>query len=178
MKKKLEAAAKDRTLVSLWRDDIDASPVNGFVLGVGAEWVLLTYVSEEIAYNGFVALRLKDITEVESPHVHAAFITRALELKKLKEPDLPDVELLGTGPLIMSAGRSFPIVTLSRELTDPDTCQIGMPVQVQAGTVSLMEIDANAVWYDDVEFYRLDEITRLDFGGGYEEALTLVGGSN
>ena len=178
MKKKLETAAKDHTLVSLWRDDIDASPVNGFVVGVGAEWVLVSYVNEEIAYNGFVALRLKDITEVESPHVHADFITKALELKKLAAPTPPDLDLSGTGPLVLSVGRAYPVVTISRELTDPDTCQIGMPVQVQSGTVSLMEIDANAVWYDDVEFYRLDEITRLDFGGGYEEALTLVGGSN
>ena len=49
-----------------------------------------------------------------------------------------------------------------------------LPLTVQAGSVSLMEIDANAVWYDDVEFYRLDEITRVDFGGGYEEALVLA----
>lgn len=178
MKKKLLAAVKDRTLVNLWRDEIDASPVTGFVAGVGSEWCLLVYVNEEITYNGFVAVRLRDVSEVESPHVHHEFITKALELKKLKEPEVPDVDLLGTGPLIMSVGRLFPVVTISREVEDPDTCQVGMPVQVQAGTVSLMEIDANAVWYDDVEFYRLDDITRLDFGGGYEEALVLVGGSN
>ena len=66
-----------------------------------------------------VALRLKEVTEVESPHVPAAFMTRAFELKKLKEPDIPAVDLSGTGPLVMSVGRFFPIVTLSRELTDP-----------------------------------------------------------
>ena len=178
VKNQLKSAAEDHALIRLWRDDIDALEEVGYVIGVGAEWCLLSYVSRDIAFNGFAALRLKDVTEVEAPHEHAAFIEKALELKKLKEPDHPDIDLKDTGALVMSAGRAFPVVTLSREIADPDTCQIGMPVQIQAGSVSLMEIDANAVWYDDVEFYRLDEITRVDFGGGYEEALVLVGGSN
>jgi len=43
--------------------------------------------------------------------------------------------------------------------------------------VSLLEIGPDAVWDDKPETYRLSEITRVDFGGDYEGALHLVGGS-
>jgi hypothetical protein len=43
--------------------------------------------------------------------------------------------------------------------------------------VSLLEIGPDAAWDNESETYRLSEITRVDFGGDYEEALHLVGGS-
>lgn len=42
--------------------------------------------------------------------------------------------------------------------------------------MSLLEIGPDALWDDEPETYRLSEITRVDFGGAYEEALHLVGG--
>jgi len=174
----LERAAEEHTLVRLWRDDIEASGVTGYVVAVGPEFFLLSLVGEEIVFNGFEALRLQDVTEVESPHEYHAFIEKALELKREQEPAYPVIDLGSVGALVESAGRAFPIVSISREYADPDVCHVGMPVQVQAGSVSLMEIGPDAVWYEDVEFYSLGEITRVDFGGGYEEALILVGGSN
>lgn len=177
-KAQLQQAAKDGSLVRLYRDDIESAGVVGYVLGVGPEFFLLALVGEDIRYNGFEALRIRDVTEVEVPHPHRAFLEKALELKGEPKPAAPDIDLSDTTALIESAGKVFPIITISREFADPDVCQVGMPVQVQAGSVSLMEIGPDAVWYDDVEWYPLNEITRLDFGGGYEEALRLVGGRN
>jgi hypothetical protein len=42
--------------------------------------------------------------------------------------------------------------------------------------VSLLEIGPDAVWDKEPSEIRLGEITRIEFGGGYEEALHLVGG--
>jgi hypothetical protein len=51
-------------------------------------------------------------------------------------------------------------------------------VEVRKGGVTLLEIGPDAVWDDQLETYRLNEITRVDFGGDYENALHLVGGQN
>jgi hypothetical protein len=177
-KAQLKQAAKDGSLVRLYRDDLESVGVVGYVLGVGPEFFLLALVGDDIRFNGFEALRVRDVTEVEAPHPYAAFVEKALELKGERKPAAPDIDLASTAALIESAGKAFPIITVSREFADPEVCQVGMPVQVQGGSVSLMEIGPDAVWYDDVEWYPLDEITRLDFGGGYEEALRLVGGRN
>jgi hypothetical protein len=43
--------------------------------------------------------------------------------------------------------------------------------------MSLLEINPDATWDDTPSEYRLSEITRVNFGGDYEDALYLVGGS-
>jgi hypothetical protein len=44
------------------------------------------------------------------------------------------------------------------------------------GTLSLLEVDPNAEWYERATEYNLDDITRVAFGGSYEEALYLIAG--
>jgi hypothetical protein len=46
---------------------------------------------------------------------------------------------------------------------------------VTNGKVSLIEIDTDAIWDDEPSSYRLREITRVSFGGAYEDALYRVG---
>jgi hypothetical protein len=40
--------------------------------------------------------------------------------------------------------------------------------------VRIQEIDPDAAWRREPSEYRISQITRVDFGGGYEEALALV----
>jgi hypothetical protein len=42
--------------------------------------------------------------------------------------------------------------------------------------LSLLEIGPDAKWEDSPEEYRVGEITRVNFGGDYENALHLAGG--
>jgi hypothetical protein len=68
------------------------------------------------------------------------------------------------------------LVTIHRERVDRGVCWIGRVIGVDRGCVKLLEIRPDATWNDEPEVYRLSEITRIDFGGGYAEALKLVGG--
>ena len=78
--------------------------------------------------------------------------------------------------LLVSAGRHFPLVTVHREGIDPDVCWIGRVLGIERGRVSLLEITPDATWEEKPESFRLNEITRVNFGGDYETALHLVGG--
>jgi hypothetical protein len=78
--------------------------------------------------------------------------------------------------LLLSAGRSFPLVTIHREQIEPDACWIGRVKGIKRGRVSLLEINPDARWDAHPTAYRLSEITRVNFGGDYENALHLVGG--
>jgi hypothetical protein len=50
-------------------------------------------------------------------------------------------------------------------------------IDVSESHLLLHEIGPNALWYKKPSKMLLSEITRVDFGGGYEEALHLVGGN-
>jgi hypothetical protein len=78
--------------------------------------------------------------------------------------------------LLLSAGRAFPLVTIHRERIDPEVCFIGSVQGIDRGRLSLLEIGPDANWEDSPEEYRVAEITCVNFGGDYENALHLAGG--
>ena len=59
---------------------------------------------------------------------------------------------------------------------DPDVCWIGRETRVGETKVSILYIDPDAKWDEAPTEYRFSRITRVDFGGDYEDALYLVGG--
>jgi hypothetical protein len=54
---------------------------------------------------------------------------------------------------------------------------IGRVMGIDRGRVSLLEISPDAIWEKRPSEYPLREITRVNFGGDYEDALAMVGGS-
>ena len=61
-------------------------------------------------------------------------------------------------------------MTLHVEKTKPDVCYIGPVVSVTEKMVVIEDLDCNAEW-SGLRRMRLADITKIDFGGGYEEAL-------
>jgi hypothetical protein len=150
--------------------------VKGYVLGIGARCLLVALVSDDIWLNGFQCFRLADVREVQVPDEYTSFIEAALAKRKQRTPKKPPVKLDTLEELLLTANRAFPLITIHREKVDPDVCEIGRVTGVSKSHVSLIEIDAAAEWAKKSKEYRLSEITRVDFGGEYEDALHIVGG--
>jgi hypothetical protein len=153
---------------------VEDGHVNGYVCGVGAELFFLCVVSGEIRFDGFQAFRFADVTKVSDPAPHHAFVTKALYLRKCRRPRVPKIDLADMVALLQGVAAAFPLATIHREVVDPDVCQIGKVVRVSRKTVTLREITPDATWKRKLYRYALPEITRVDFGGAYEEALHAV----
>jgi len=172
---RLAAALRDKKLVKFTRPFEEAT-VSGYVLDVGPRWLLLALVGDGIRFNGFQCIRLSDVRELQAPHPHAAFAEAAMKKRGERLPRKPRVSVASIEELLVSVNRSFPLVTIHREKVDRDVCEIGRVMRVQNGWLSLLEINPDASWDAQANQYRLRDITRVDFGGDYEEALHLVGG--
>lgn len=151
--------------------------MSGYVLDIGPKFFLLALIGDDgVRFNGFSCVRLADVRNLRVPHKYFEFIESALKKLGERVPNKTRV-LLGTLPkLLRSASKQFPLVTIHRERVDPDVCFIGQVEEVSRAVLFIREIGPDAVWETEAETYRLSEITRADFGGGYEEALYLVGG--
>ena len=149
---------------------------SGYALDVGPRFFLLALVDERIRFNGFQCLRLQDVRRLQTPATYAAFKEAALAIRGERVPDKPSVCLDSIEQILLTASRAFPLVCINREKTDPSVCEIGRVVGVGRDKVTLLKIDPDAVWDYETQKYKLGEITRVDFGGGYEEALILAGG--
>ena len=165
-----------KNILVQFRRSFEEGSVLGYVLAVGPRFFLLALVEEDLKFNGFQCLRAQDVRDLQVPAKNATFIEAALKLRGEKRPRSPAVAVDSLSELLRTAGRAFPLVTIHREATTPEICHIGRVVAVSDSDVSLLEIGPDVEWDDEPCTYRLREITRVDFGGGYEEALWLVGG--
>ena len=169
-------ACHGKILVQFTRP-FESGRMEGYVLDIGPQFFLLALVNDEMWFNGFVCIRLADVRNLQVPPKYAAFIEAALKKRGERMPNRPPVSMESLSELLLSAGKAFALVTIHREGVDPEVCNIGRVVKVNDGRLALLEIGPDATWDAKPEVYSLNQITRVDFGGGYEEALHLVGGS-
>ncbi len=155
----------------------EESNIRGYVLDVGPRFFLISLVSDRIRFDGFECFRLADVRGV-GPDPYSEFAESALKLRGERRPKKPRVSVKSTGDLLLSASRAFPLVTIHREKVDPDICWIGRVLGVEHGHVSLLEINPDASWDDNATKFKISEITRVNFGGDYENALFSVGGGS
>jgi hypothetical protein len=149
--------------------------VRGYVLDVGPQFFLLALVSDRIWYDGFECFRISDVSKLR-PDPYGPFVEQALRARGEKWPGKPRISLKNIQELVLTAGRAFPLVAIHREKIDPDVCWIGRVVEVTPKIVRILELGPDAVWETRPEEYLLKEITHVNFGGDYENALYLVSG--
>jgi hypothetical protein len=171
----LAVALRDKVLVTFTRPFEEGS-VHGFVFDIGPKFFLVALVSDAMRFDGFQCFRLSDVRNLQVPGKYAAFAEAALKKRGERIPRKPRVVTTRLPKLLLTANKAFPLITIHREQVDPDVCHIGRLADMTNSHVSLREIGPDGAWDDKLKTYRLTEITRVDFGGDYEEALHLVGG--
>src|SRR6266849_8932483 len=170
----LELALRAKRFVR-FSQRFEAFPIRGYVLDVGPRFFLIALVSDRIWFDGFECFRLGDVSAVMAdPYTH--FAESALRKRRERMPKKPRVSVASIEELLLTAGRAFPLVTIHREQVDRSLCWIGRILGVERGSVSMLEINPDASWDDKPSTYRLSEISRVNFGGDYENALHLVAG--
>ncbi|GAA3803842.1 hypothetical protein CSO01_02190 [Cellulomonas soli] len=176
MQRRLGEAAARQTLVRVVRGLRRAERLEGFVLGVGDTWVLLARLDPNfIELDGYVSVRLVDITKVEERGGPDTFVGRALAARGQWPPTPVEVDLDDTAELFRTSAELSPLVNLYIEAEDPDMCFVGKPVRYTKRKVHFLEVTPEAEWRDDgPSKWSLDEVTRLEFSSHYIDALALI----
>lgn len=161
---------------------VDRSPeiedrMRGYIVGVSDLFVMLHALDPDfVSLNGYIVLRAEDIQGYRVIDDNEFFLKRALQLKGIKPISQPEIDLSSFSALLSSANARFPLVCIQREIidvADDEPCFIGRVQKLTDKAVILEEISPAAKW-EGTRRYNFKDITRVDFGGGYEEALALV----
>lgn len=178
IRQRLGKAADTQCLVGLRRWIPDADYLEGFVVGQSPAWTLLARLSDRIELDGWIAVRTEDIQSVTLIPVEDCFEIKALRARSQWPPTGPaSVRMSSAQELVETISRVTPMASIFREYHRPDVCWIGAVRKINAETVSLLEVNVAGGWARKPRHFDLDDITRLDFGGGYEEALLMVAGA-
>jgi hypothetical protein len=173
---RLKQACSNAIIARFWYP-FDDDWTHGYVLDIGPEFFLLALIDENIKFNGFECHLVSDIKRLKLPDPYEDFTVAALRKQRQRIDRKPDIDLSSLPALLKSANAIFPLVTIQQERAKPGECFIGKVLDISEKTLLLHPIDPGAVWHKKPYRLRLAEITRVDFGGGYEGALHLVGGN-
>jgi len=176
-RQRLERAQVDQALVKLSRWIPDADRIEGFVVGLSQHWVLLQLLSGRITFDGWVALRMEDVQAVTIYPTEDCFEIAAVKARGLWPPTSPTTATpRDIGEVLAQAKQHASVVAVHREFERPDAAWCGAVRDVSSDTLSFLEVNVAGGWARKPRRFDLDDITRVDFGGGYEEALQLVAG--
>ena len=154
---------------------VESGHVTGRVAALTSRLVALAVFADDMRPNGFEVVRRVDLRRVRLDP-YPAFHARALSARGLRLPRLGGIRVTSFREAIADAARRFPLVAVHRERIRRGACLIGRPYPNSAERFSLLTVDPDATW-DPVPVQLLyRDVTRVDFGGGYEEALHLVAG--
>jgi hypothetical protein len=173
----LKDALRAGALVRITRRRMDMDPYSvGYPLCMAEQWVLLHKKSDRIDLDGYELLRLRDITAVEMDFPHLHFYRRALDLKGEKAVRPPGIDLSTLENALTSISEQYPLLTISREKRYPDEVAIGRLRTTTKSGFHLEWITPDARLEHDSTLYRYSSVTKVEFGGEYEETLALVAG--
>lgn len=169
------ATAKARgELIRVHRGRDDAWD-EGFVAAQGDDIFALQVIDKACQLDGFSCARYQGITEC-SPAPHIEFVQKAMRLRH-EEPAELALDMSSFAALLTSAVKVFPLASIFLN-GDDSVCYIGKVAAVGESELSLLEISPDAKWHATPTAFSLDEISRVDFGGRYEEILYLVAAVN
>jgi hypothetical protein len=157
----------------LSRKPIDHEPLRGFLLARSKRLTLIHLLNTDVMeLNGYCVVRNKDISRARILKP-GAFVLRALRLKGIAPEPKEGLSIADWPDLLRSATSLFPVITINQEIRDPEVCFIGRVVLMTDHSFSLNEIDPKARWSRSRR-YLFSNLTKVDFGGGYEAALVRV----
>lgn len=148
----------------------------GYVLGATADLVLIQKLSDRIDLDGYEVLRIRDIDRADTEFKHSEFYVRALELKGEEVTYPRGIQIETLTRVIETAAERYGVLVISRERKFPDEVAIGRLRATLKTGIRIDWITPGAELEEDSTLYRYTDITRLEFGGAYEQTLALVAG--
>ena len=143
----------------------------GFVVGFSEDLLLFHALNPDtFRLNGYIVLRLEDVKEYRAFDKPEFWRNRAVRGFGLKPVRPVGISLSSLPDLLESIAKRFPLITFHTERTKPDVCYIGSLLAKAEATFTIEDLDCNAEWTGPRRL-KFRDITRIDFGGGYEEAL-------
>ena len=169
----LTRAQQEQSYVRLRRRIPDSDVLDGFVCGVGKEWVAVATLTSTWFADGWVFLRRGDLRKVKVLEAGESRASRILKARSQWPPESPRVNLDELSDLLRSVPERT-LVGFHLEKTDPDRCWIGSVQSLDGGVLTLDPVDARGLWEGRPRHFDVEEVTRLEVGGGYHENLGLV----
>ncbi len=174
--KTLETLQTKDIYVDIFTDHYDES-FFGFVRVFNDNFLLLEHYNEDGFYNGIVIFKRQDITRIrwDNNEIESAsrIITRHEQIK-----ELPSVCIDTIDSIIKSVDKAFGYVSLQIQDINSNWKIIGQVQEMDTETIVIKEFGTMSTLDRGMLMLSIDDITRVDAGGLYENNLMKIHGKN
>ena len=166
--------SKTRHLFQVKRRLKDVGSTTGFIVAFSDSLFLFhTLDMDTFRLNGYTVLREEDISQYRLFTKAEFWQVRAVRHFHLKPIRPAGISVSSFPELVKSVAEHYPLITFHPEKKKPDVCYIGSVVSMTEHTFTIEDLDSNGEWSGPRRM-KFSDVTRMDFGGGYEEALAVT----
>ncbi len=174
--KTLETLQTKGIYVDIFTDHYDES-FFGFVRVFNDHSLLLEHYNDDGFYNGIIVFKRQDITRIrwDNNEIKSAskIINRREQIKELSDIRIDSIE-----SIIKSVDKVFGYVSLQIQDINTDWTIIGQVQEMDTDTIIIKEFGTTSTLDRGMLMLSIDDITRVDAGGLYENNLTKIHGKN
>ena len=160
-------------LTRVWRDAYDTASTDGFILALIDDWVVMHVVADGAYLDDVQMMRLRDISTVIDGHND--YIDRAL--RGLDRP-VARIELHNDATvrdLLLAAADLHPLIAFSLGDEGEEQLMVGRLVAANRHRVRLRFLAPDGTWADEVDRWGYGQISSIQVGGRYLDALAQFG---
>ena len=176
--RRLTKAFDSTSLVRIETSPRNSEILDGFVVGIGAKWVLIAQTGNGgYLDEGLAAVRRKDILKVR---MDSSFEHRFAQTQPEWPPTAPDgVKLNATAALIQSLSQISPLNGIEQERRFHSPMRwIGIVDEIGNGWLWLHQTRPDASWHKRPLGYKLPRITKVTISDRYLTGLAAIAGTH
>lgn len=166
--------AKMRHLFQVKRRIKDVCSTTGFIVDFSDFLILFHQLDmDTFRLNGYTVIRTEDIGHYRVFCKAEYWQFRAVKHFRLRPVPPVGVSVASLPELLKSVAERYPLITLHPEKNKSDVCYIGPLVSMTELTFTIADLNCSAEWTGPRRM-RFSDVTRVEFGGGYEKALAVT----
>lgn len=171
---RLASAIAEQHMIRVERAPKFADRLDGFVVAIGDEWVLMAQSSDGGFFNGYVAFRLSDVKRINRDKT---FETSFAKTQPEWPPVRPfEVDLNSTSGVLEGLGHDGALIGIQKD-NERSGLWIGKLDEVRKRVVYLHEVRPDATWHPAPLGYTLKAITTVEVATHYLRGLAAMAGT-
>ncbi|MDT9592633.1 hypothetical protein RDV89_06125 [Nocardioides zeae] len=171
IRRRLASSLSEGRIVTVVRDGLDLERTDGLVVALADDWVVVHELSDGVHLDTVVALRLNEVSRIwfrdDDAYHHRAL--QGLGRKPAVFSCADDVDAAG---LLALAADKADLVSIHFEELDDEPLALGRLLELRTKKFTLHYLGRDGVWAPQTEDWRFRDVTRIEIGGRYLDALS------
>lgn len=167
--KYLQKLKGENTLLDIYTDNYDESDY-GFIVDFNDNFLLIEKFDDECNYDGVTIFLRHNITRIRWSGNDIESVSKLIDLTKRQKSKI-NIDLTSTQTILESVNKQYNHITVHIQDIDKGVCFIGQIHEMDENSIVIHEFGTKSSLDRKFILLSLDDITRIDVNGQYENNL-------